>query len=599
MRKIKSVLLLFILSGLLLAACDATPTVVPNTSKTTDVLATAAPASSGDAGDSSLTQSVTELWRAQPGNFMRSTPVVSDGVVYATFEDYCICAFSAATGEKLWGIDPPGVSLSAPVVADGIVFLTLSGDLRIEPEVTQTAYIYALDAKTGDGRWRYKVPDAPDENAAAPVIDNGIVYFASGYTEYAAYDQGSAGHITALDPATGSVIWQKTTKGSQSSGFALANDTVFMNEGLDIGSLGNSGYNRDKDILYALDSKTGVEKWHLDTDYPMTGNLVVQGDRLYVDKGESLIALNIANGSLLWEVNRAGKNFSTPYATADKLYVAENDQRDFCIDNCGPAPTYVDHFVVLDAASGAELLRSELGEDGPFSFQFYDGLLYYTTFRPNAIKVLDPNTGKTGTLFEAEDSLGDGLAFDGGVIYIGIDDGSLVALLRSGYSAPTPLPASAGDATPVVTATVAVQEGPMKGFRGPDFDLIDIHTGEHVKLSELRGKGVFLNFWATWCPPCKEEMPDIQSLYPEYKDSVAFIGISGSVEDTAEKAKAFVDENHFVWQFVHDPDSDASAAYFSESIPTSYFLDKDGIIRALHVGQMTPDQIKGYLDLIK
>ena len=114
----------------------------------------------------------------------------------------------------------------------------------------------------------------------------------------------------------------------------------------------------------------------------------------------------------------------------------------------------------------------------------------------------------------------------------------------------------------------------MRGFRAPDFHLIDIHTGEYVNLPSLRGKAVFLNFWATWCPPCKEEMPDIQSFYSQYKDQVAFIGISSPPDDTPEKAKAFVDTNSFAWQFVHDPNSDASAAYFAQSIPTSYFIDK-------------------------
>lgn len=129
-----------------------------------------------------------------------------------------------------------------------------------------------------------------------------------------------------------------------------------------------------------------------------------------------------------------------------------------------------------------------------------------------------------------------------------------------------------------------VSEGPRVGKLAPDFNLIDVHTGKPLQLSSLRGQPVFVNFWGTWCPPCRAEMPEMQKLYDKMHDKVAFVGVSMGPRDEPAGVKQFVDLEKYSWQFVHDGDSNVMLRYQVTGIPSSYFIDKTGIIRAIHVG---------------
>src|SRR5215203_4808649 len=87
------------------------------------------------------------------------------------------------------------------------------------------------------------------------------------------------------------------------------------------------------------------------------------------------------------------------------------------------------------------------------------------------------------------------------------------------------------------------------GSLAPDFELRDVKTGEVVKLSEMRGKPVWVNFWATWCPACKEEMAEIQRYYERYKgDGLVVIGVN--VQESESKVREFVGQGGYDWSFV-------------------------------------------------
>lgn len=126
-----------------------------------------------------------------------------------------------------------------------------------------------------------------------------------------------------------------------------------------------------------------------------------------------------------------------------------------------------------------------------------------------------------------------------------------------------------------------------------DFKLKDLN-GKEMSLSDLKGKKVFLNFWATWCPPCKAEMPEIQKLYEETKDSDVVI-VAVEIGEPLDTVKSFIDSNKYSFKVLLDSDQSVATKYNIASIPTSYFIDVDGNIVSKHVGGMNIDQMKEYI----
>ena len=123
------------------------------------------------------------------------------------------------------------------------------------------------------------------------------------------------------------------------------------------------------------------------------------------------------------------------------------------------------------------------------------------------------------------------------------------------------------------------------GNSAPDFTLPDL-DGNTVRLSDFRGKVVFLNFWATWCPPCRAEMPDIEKVHQKYKDQdVVVLGID--LRENASTVRAFVEGGGYTWAFLLDTTGEVGSMYRVSAIPTSYFVDKKGVIRAVAIGGMT------------
>jgi thiol-disulfide isomerase/thioredoxin len=120
---------------------------------------------------------------------------------------------------------------------------------------------------------------------------------------------------------------------------------------------------------------------------------------------------------------------------------------------------------------------------------------------------------------------------------------------------------------------------PEVGRLAPDFTLVDLE-GNEVTLSDFRGKTVFLNFWATWCPPCRAEMPEIEAVYQEYKNKdVVVIGVD--IRETKAEVLQFVQQGGYTWTFVLDTSGEVTVNYQITAIPTSFFIDGDGIIQSV------------------
>lgn len=131
-------------------------------------------------------------------------------------------------------------------------------------------------------------------------------------------------------------------------------------------------------------------------------------------------------------------------------------------------------------------------------------------------------------------------------------------------------------------------EGLAKGEKAPDFQLTTL-DGDEVKLSDYQGKKVLLNFWATWCPPCRAEMPHMQTYYEEQAkdENVVILAVNLTTEDKGlGKIEDFVEEFELEFPIPMDENGDVGALYQAVSIPTSYAIDTEGRIQNKVVGPM-------------
>jgi thiol-disulfide isomerase/thioredoxin len=125
------------------------------------------------------------------------------------------------------------------------------------------------------------------------------------------------------------------------------------------------------------------------------------------------------------------------------------------------------------------------------------------------------------------------------------------------------------------TAQVAAKVGPEVGMTAPGFSLINMNDQE-VNLSDYRGQKVFLNFWASWCPPCRKEMPDMQKLHEEYGDEIAILAVN--IGENKSTVINFMMQNKLNLPVLLDLNKSTAQNYLVRAIPTTFILDEDGII---------------------
>jgi len=146
---------------------------------------------------------------------------------------------------------------------------------------------------------------------------------------------------------------------------------------------------------------------------------------------------------------------------------------------------------------------------------------------------------------------------------------------------------------------VAANEGLNKGEQAPDFELTTL-AGEPIRLSELKGKKVILNFWATWCPPCKAEMPHMQNFYEDYAETenVEIVAVNLTSGDREASVEEFVKDYGLTFPIPMDVEGEVGQKFQAVTIPTSYIIDTNGMIQHKIVGPMDENMIQDFISNI-
>ena len=125
--------------------------------------------------------------------------------------------------------------------------------------------------------------------------------------------------------------------------------------------------------------------------------------------------------------------------------------------------------------------------------------------------------------------------------------------------------------------------------------------GNEVQLSDMKGKSVILNFWASWCPPCKAEMPDFEEAYKEHGDEIVFmmINLTDGYRETVDKAKNHIKKEGYTFPVYFDTKSDVAYSFSVSSIPATYLIDKNGNVVGHAVGMIDKTALAEAMDILK
>jgi peroxiredoxin len=121
------------------------------------------------------------------------------------------------------------------------------------------------------------------------------------------------------------------------------------------------------------------------------------------------------------------------------------------------------------------------------------------------------------------------------------------------------------------------------GKKAPDFTLKDL-AGGPTSLSSMKGKTVLVNFWATWCPPCRDELPSLSRLSGLYRNK-GLVVLAVATDKRPADAKSFLDRHSFTFQTLTDPDLKASRLFRVFSMPTSFLIDRNGVVVKRYLGE--------------
>lgn len=143
------------------------------------------------------------------------------------------------------------------------------------------------------------------------------------------------------------------------------------------------------------------------------------------------------------------------------------------------------------------------------------------------------------------------------------------------------------------------RNGAVREFEAPDFTVTDAN-GAKASLADFKGKPMIINFWASWCPPCKAEMPYFNEAFQELGSDVQFVMINQTdgTRETVDIAKAFIKEKGYAFPVYFDTTLDASIAYNATSLPSTFFVNSEGMVVAAFSGSITRDQLASGIEML-
>lgn len=150
------------------------------------------------------------------------------------------------------------------------------------------------------------------------------------------------------------------------------------------------------------------------------------------------------------------------------------------------------------------------------------------------------------------------------------------------------------------TSSEETDSGENAAETAPDFTMTNA-SGEEVKLSDFFGKPVVLNFWASWCGPCKSEMPHFEDAYQKYGEDINFVivNLTDGARETVENASDFIEEQGYTFPLYFDTNTEGAVTYGTYSIPVTYFIGADGVPVAQANGALDAATLQKGLDMIQ
>ena len=149
-----------------------------------------------------------------------------------------------------------------------------------------------------------------------------------------------------------------------------------------------------------------------------------------------------------------------------------------------------------------------------------------------------------------------------------------------------------------VEETAAGETEPPK-TPAPDFTMYDLE-GNPIKLSDFQGKPVLLNFWASWCGPCKMEMPEFQNFFDQYGDQVHFVivNLTDGAQETVESASSYIAQEGYTFPVYYDTAMEGAYTYGVNAVPVSYFIDAEGNLQAWAQGALSADLLQQGMEIL-
>ncbi len=144
------------------------------------------------------------------------------------------------------------------------------------------------------------------------------------------------------------------------------------------------------------------------------------------------------------------------------------------------------------------------------------------------------------------------------------------------------------------SATSAAQPTTPGGATAPDFTLFS-PAGEEIDLSDFEGQVILVNWWATWCPPCKAEMPALNDFYETHKTD-GFVVLAVNSQEGASTVKDFIQDNGFTFPVLLDSQGQVMDRYHVRALPTSFIIDRHGVIQHIQTGEISPQQLEAIVE---